>query len=73
MGKIIQIIPADGWYAEYQGKDKNINDGIFRMKLVCFALLDDGRIVGFDACDAPDNILSPSEDSGNFIGYKYYK
>lgn len=43
MAKIIQIAPANGYYAEYS----NPKDGVARTPLVLWGLTDDESVVGF--------------------------
>lgn len=42
--RIIQIIPADGWFAQMIDKEKGKNDEV--EPLACWALLDNGEVHG---------------------------
>lgn len=58
--KAIQIIPAVGWYAVF--KDASVDGGEVRTPLICWALMDDGAIVGHaDVGGYVDEIESSSD------------
>jgi len=63
--KILQIIPANGWYALYKDDNEMLSD-----PLVCFALIEDDdnvqRIVGM--C-RDDIYIDVADTSSNFAGY----
>jgi len=66
---ITQMIPADGWVAEYEHDDGTI----FTEKLVCWVLRNDNKIVGMVTrinikfeCEI---VLATT--AGNFHQYKY--
>lgn len=70
MDKILQIIPADGWYAQYRDK----KDGLFAEPIICFALVEDdkdefrsvvGMIDGGEEC----GYIEVCSDVSNFTGY----
>ena len=70
--EILQIIPADGWYAEFRVEDE---DRRFRIPLVCWTLLkdEDGDtfIGGVDADGigfGDSNVM----DDENFVGFTRY-
>lgn len=66
--RIIQIMPADGWYAIYDGHD----DGELWEKLACWALVEmnDGEteVVGMDA---DGYSLQPCFETSNFVRYEH--
>lgn len=58
--KIIQILPAPGWFAAFQG------DGTVELDpLACFALGEDGSVVGICGKD----FLVPADEVENFLCY----
>lgn len=66
--KILQIMPAIGWHATYQG-----DQGIIKTPLVCWALIEEDEngelytnVVGMDA----QGHIDFSDDSSNFLGYE---
>lgn len=64
---ILQIIPAQNWYAVYQ-QDNDQPDEI--SPVVCWALVDDGKyryVVGLDGGDYVDYC----DEMSNFRGYQY--
>lgn len=64
MGKVIQIMPADGWYAVYQ-----MSDNVLRSKLVCWAIDDEGNLAGFDADDV--GFIDDAGAAENFVRFEY--
>jgi hypothetical protein len=66
--KILQIIPASGWYAKFSNSNDG-EDGLF--PLACWALCqnEDGEtyVAGIDA--TPDGTTTFVEDAENFEGY----
>lgn len=71
LGKIVQIIPADGWYAEYLGDDGQP----FHMRLVVWALVEgtEGIERGVHevrglGCD-PEEGVDFADDVTNFVRY----
>lgn len=64
-GKIIQIIPApDNLYALY--RDDDDPDNPMKMKVVCFALNDQGDVFPIDMDE--DGITGDVQNIDNFIG-----
>lgn len=64
---ILQIIPADGWFAIY-----NIEGKETRSPLVCWALVEkdsERDIRGMDA-DGDGDFISDAADAGNFIRFE---
>jgi hypothetical protein len=73
LGKIVQIIPADGWYAEYRGDDGQP----FHMRLVAWALVEGTE--GIDrgvhevrglGCDTDEGV-DFADDVANFVRYAH--
>jgi hypothetical protein len=71
LGRIVQIVPADGWYAEYRNDDGQR----FHMRLVVWALVEGTE--GIDrgvhevrglCCDADEGV-DFADDVTNFIRY----
>ena len=66
--KIIQIIPAVDWYAQYKGHDE-----VLEVPLVCWALCqnEEGErlVTGIDT--SPDGIVAFCEDDSNFQCFVY--
>ena len=61
--KVIQMIPATGWYAVYKidaGDD-------FLDRVAFWALTDDGEVSGWVGGDYMDN----AEEQSNFLRYEY--
>lgn len=65
--KIIQIIPADGWYAYYLQDD----GPSCRCKIACLALTDDGEILFMDADDS--GFVDDCTKASNFAYVRYEK
>jgi hypothetical protein len=61
--KIVQIIPATGWYAVYQ-----VEGNEERAELACWGLYDDGEVVGMDT---GGDTIGPEDCSvvSNFLRY----
>lgn len=58
--RIIQIIPAIGWFARYREPNEIID-----VPLACWALLDNGQVAGIDAGD----LTQIAEDIKTFSCY----
>lgn len=69
--KIVQIIPATGWWARYRGY--LVGARSFERPLVCWALMEDGEVIGVET--SPEGIVSlagdEEEDYDQFSGYVY--
>jgi len=65
MGKILQIIPADGWYALYKDEDEMLAE-----PLVCFALVEDNDNEQYIKGMCCDHInIECADIPSNFAGY----
>lgn len=62
--KIIQIIPAVGWYAIF---DEGTKDE-WKYPLVCWALTDEGEIVGQISTEL---LVEGAETDGNLTQYRH--
>lgn len=68
--RVIQIIPADGWFSYYhEGKNKAGVETYSRSKVLCLALFDDGEIAFMDT-DGGGWIEIAAETS-NFAHVRY--
>ncbi|MGH3922852.1 MAG: hypothetical protein ACRDTT_08300 [Pseudonocardiaceae bacterium] len=71
LGRIVQIVPVDSWYAEYRGDDGKP----FHMRLVAWALVEgtegeyrgDQEVRGL-GCDAEEGVEF-ADDVANFVRY----
>jgi len=65
VGRILQIIPANGWYALYKDNDETISE-----PLVCFALVEDNDNEQYIKGMCCDHLSIDFADiPGNFTGY----
>ena len=74
MKRIVQIIPADGWYAVFCESDDKQRQPAHTEKLVCWALVEDSdyvwdrrNIVGM--CLGNHGRVETVEDDDLFVGY----
>lgn len=70
--KILQIIPAPGWYAKYREEDGS--ETISAMPLVCWALCEDEAHGGtfVEGCDVDElGEIELAPEASNFCGYVY--
>lgn len=65
--RIIQIIPAEGWFAKYRNDDGSV----FYSPLVCFALVEEKNghtfVRGMDADSS--GIIDFADEPQNFLGF----
>lgn len=61
---VVQIIPADGWYARYRDEE----GGEFHVRLIAWALLRSGKVVGVDT-DMAGVMQVLCDEVSNLIGY----
>jgi hypothetical protein len=62
-----QLLPGDGWYARFQGESGEE----FYCRLVGWALLDSGQVVGVDVDEHGVLELLVPGAFGNFLGYHH--
>ena len=58
-----QIIPATGWYALYEGSEK---DTSYHLPVMCFGLNEDDTIKGY-VDEGPEGIMEASKIGLSFI------
>ena len=66
--RIIHIIPATGWSAEYQDTPEAI---VVKHALICWALVEGNSVIGVISAEPRKQTFAT--EWGNFIGYKYEK
>ena len=66
MKKILQIIPAEGWFAIFTHDDKTRS----KNPLVCWALVEDGEEIWVEGMDGGEYVEFCSNIT-NFSGYEH--